>query len=236
VAEEEFGRYGPLALYVGGAGEVHFKDVAYKDLAWKARPPEKVSSQFRMQRLSDFYYSWGAGAGDFNHDGILDVVSGPYIYYGPDYIKSREIYPAKTTNPSDAHTTDVWMQFAADFTGGGWPDVINANFSGATGVCLYVNPKGESRRRDKYMVIPAYRSEIGVLRDISFGKWSRPMMTFDWKIRLMAALALGAPAAELCVLPHSASGARRGSAHRAASCIAPYRDSTLPFLRKLCEP
>ena len=32
-----------------------------------------------QQRLSDFYYSWGSAAADFNHDDILDVVSGRYI-------------------------------------------------------------------------------------------------------------------------------------------------------------
>jgi hypothetical protein len=166
IAEEEFGRYGPIALYVGGTGEAHFKDVAYKDLMLKVRPPEKVSSNFRMQRLSDFYYGWGAAAADFNHDGILDVVAGPYIYYGPDYTKSREIYPALTTNPSDQYTTDCWMEFAADFTGDGWPDVITASFSGNPGVWLYVNPKGEARRWDKYLVVPAFNSEIAVLRDV----------------------------------------------------------------------
>jgi hypothetical protein len=162
----DMGGYGPIALYAGGTGEVHFKDVAYKDLMLKVRPPEKVSSNFRMQRLSDFYYAWGAAAADFNHDGILDVVAGPYIYYGPDYTKSREIYPALTTNPSDEYTRDCWMEFAADFTGDGWPDVITASFSGTPGVWLYVNPKGEARRWDKYLVVPAFNSEIAVLRDV----------------------------------------------------------------------
>ena len=61
-AEEENGRYGPIALYVGGAGEVRFKDIAYKDLATRYAPAEQVSSRFRMQRLNEFYYAWSAGA------------------------------------------------------------------------------------------------------------------------------------------------------------------------------
>ncbi len=32
VAETEYGAYGPFALYVGGTGEVRFKDVSHKDL------------------------------------------------------------------------------------------------------------------------------------------------------------------------------------------------------------
>jgi hypothetical protein len=75
--------YGPIALYAGGSGEVRFKDLAYKDLGLKVRLPDKTSSNYRKQQLSDFYYSWSSGAADFNHDGVLDIVSGPYIYYGP---------------------------------------------------------------------------------------------------------------------------------------------------------
>ncbi|MGD1073222.1 MAG: FG-GAP-like repeat-containing protein [Bryobacteraceae bacterium] len=166
VADPEVGDYGPIALYVGGTGDVQFKDVSYKDIALMKREPEQISNHFRMQRLSDFYYSWGAGAADFNHDGVMDVVSGPHIYYGPDYLTHREIYLALTTNPSDTYTQDDWMQFVGDFTGDGWADVVNCSFSNNPGVWLYVNPKGQSRRWEKHLVVPAYQSEVGMVRDI----------------------------------------------------------------------
>jgi hypothetical protein len=172
VAEDDFGKYGPIALYVGGTSEVKFKDVAYKDLAVKETPPEKVSANFRMQRLSPFYYAWGAAAGDFNHDGITDVAAGPYYYLGPDYTKRREIYPAVVRNPGTEYSTDCWMTYSADFTNDGWPDVITSSFAndgapgGDVGVWLYVNPRGESRRWDKFQVVSAVQSEIAVLRDV----------------------------------------------------------------------
>jgi Domain of Unknown Function (DUF1080)/FG-GAP-like repeat len=165
VADPEAGNFGPIALYAGGSGEVRFKDVAYKDLAIQVRPAEKVSSNFRMQRLSDFYYSWGAGATDVNHDNVLDVISGPHVFYGPDYTRRSEIYLQLTSNPSDAYTMDAWMQFVSDVTGDGWGDALNCSFTGG-GCSLYVNPKGESRRWDKHTVVPAYQTEIGVLHDI----------------------------------------------------------------------
>jgi hypothetical protein len=159
--------YGPIALYAGGTGEVRFKDVAYKDLGLKVRLPDQVSSHFRKQQLSDFYYSWSAGAADFNHDGILDIVSGPYIYYGPDYTKSREMYLAETVNPSTKFASDAWMDFPADFTGDGWPDVVTLAYGPEHGgVFLYVNPKGEPRRWDKYKVVDEVQSEIAVMRDV----------------------------------------------------------------------
>ena len=158
-AEEENGRYGPIALYVGGAGEVRFKDIAYKDLATRYAPAEQVSSRFRMQRLNEFYYAWSAGAADFNHDGILDVVAGPFIYFGPDFTKSREILPAHTWNPSTEYANDCMLELAYDFTGDGWPDIL-------CGAALYVNPRGESRRWDKYQVLPSIGSEVCDARDI----------------------------------------------------------------------
>jgi hypothetical protein len=160
--------YGPVALYIGGSGEVHFKGLALGDMGLKIREPDRVSKDFRKQTLSEFYYSWGAAAADFNHDGILDVVSGPYIYYGPDYLKSREIWLAQSTSPTNDFATDATMEFAADFTGDGWPDVITVMFGGGEGggVQLYVNPKGEARRWDKYQVVKGVQSEIAVVRDL----------------------------------------------------------------------
>ncbi|MGE0404858.1 MAG: family 16 glycoside hydrolase [Candidatus Korobacteraceae bacterium] len=158
--------YGPLALYVGGSGEARFKNVAYADLGLKERVPDKTSSDFRKQRVNDFYYSMSAAAADFNRDGVLDIVSGPYIYYGPDYTKSREITLAESTSPSTSFN-DWWVQYASDFTGDGWPDVIKVNYGGqAGGVYLYVNPKGEGRRWDMHKVVTAVQSEIALLADI----------------------------------------------------------------------
>jgi hypothetical protein len=149
--DEEAGRYGPLALYVGGASEVRFKGIAYKDLATRYAPPEKVSPRFRMQRLNEFYYAWSAAVADFNRDGIPDIVAGPYIYYGPDYTKSREIFSSWAHSPSKEYASDCMIQLAYDFTGDGWPDVLCSNLG--TPIILYVNPKGEARRWDKFTVV-----------------------------------------------------------------------------------
>jgi hypothetical protein len=164
VADDAFGRYGPIALFASG-GEVRFKDVAYKDLGVKVLPQEQVSSHFRMQRIDDFYYSWGAAAADINHDGVLDVVTGPYYYMGPDYTTRREIYLARTVNPSTEYPNASMQTFAADFNGDGWPDVLDMGAIGQP-LHLYINPKGENRRWDEYDVVPAVHKEVSLLKDI----------------------------------------------------------------------
>jgi hypothetical protein len=157
--------YGPLALYVGGTSEVRFKDIAYKDGAFRYAPVEQVSPRFRMQRLNEFYYAWSAAVADFNRDGIPDIVAGPYIYYGPDYTKSREIMPTWAHSPSKEYASDCMIQLAYDFTGDGWPDVLCSNLG--TPIILYVNPKGESRRWDKYTVVSeGVGCEIWDMKDI----------------------------------------------------------------------
>ena len=161
VADEEFGRFGPAALFVGGTGEVRFKDVSFKDLQPRVAQAELVSKRFRMQALNEFYYSWGPAVADINKDGSPDIVAGPYYYLGPDFNVAREIYMAQTIDPSTRYFNGV--QFAYDFTGDGWPDVINSLFTQPT--MLYVNPKGEARRWDAYQVTEPISSEIALLRD-----------------------------------------------------------------------
>ena len=162
VSDDDFGRFGRIALYAGGSGEVRFKDVSFKDLQPKIAAPEEVSRRFRMQALNEFYYSWGPSVADINRDGNPDIVAGPYYYLGPDFATAREIYMAKTLDASTQYFNGV--QFAYDFTGDGWPDVINSLFTQPT--ILYVNPRGESRRWDSFTVTDNISSEIALLKDI----------------------------------------------------------------------
>jgi hypothetical protein len=154
--------YGPIALHVAGSSEVRFKDFAVKDLNRKTEPAAKTSDHFRMQALSDFFYSWGATAGDINHDGIPDVIAGPFYFLGPDYTERHEFTSARTYSPG-ANFPEGMTYFAYDFTGDGWADIICVD---SRPIFLYVNPKGESRRWDRYNVVPSANSELEVFRDI----------------------------------------------------------------------
>lgn len=164
VTEDESAGFGSVGLYVGGTGEVTFKDLAYKDLGVREAPPEKISSRFGMQRLDEFYYSWGAATADFNRDGVPDLATGPYYYLGPDFTKRREIFAGSTYSPSTQYSGLSWLNFAHDFTGDGWPDLVTAAAGRPT--TLYVNPRGEARRWDKYVVTPVSNTEIAMLKDI----------------------------------------------------------------------
>jgi hypothetical protein len=154
--------FGPIALYVGGTGEVEFKDISYKDLANKKEPAEYVSPNYRAQRISDYSYAWSAAVADINHDGVKDIVAGPYYYLGPDYTVRHEVYRSQTFSPGTEFALDM-VNFAYDFTGDGWPDVLSTDLRP---ISLYVNPKGESRRWNGYEVLPQITSEIVLFKDI----------------------------------------------------------------------
>jgi hypothetical protein len=44
----------------------------------------------------------------------MDIVSGPFIYFGPDFLTSREIYPAEADNASTQYSMNDWVEHAYD--------------------------------------------------------------------------------------------------------------------------
>src|SRR5204863_972434 len=57
-------------------------------------PRDYTLHTFKKTQLTPYFWSEGATYGDFNHDGKMDVVSGPYWWEGPDFTKRHEYYPA----------------------------------------------------------------------------------------------------------------------------------------------
>jgi hypothetical protein len=157
--------FGTIALYAGGTGEVRFKDVAWKDIISVVEPREVTSTHFTRQHVMEFYYGWSGAAADFNHDGILDVACGKFYYLGPDYRDRRIFREDRGYNPALEYSPDM-VNFAYDFTGDGWPDILSSEPPSMRALAMYVNPKGESRRWDRYMVLPDITTELVLMKDI----------------------------------------------------------------------
>jgi hypothetical protein len=160
--EGKGGSYGPVALYAGGTGEVRFRNLAIKDLNKRITPTEKTSARFRAQHIEDFYYGWSMAAGDFNHDGVLDVTVGNRYYLGPKFEESHELYLGQPYNPAKEYAPAM-VNFAGDYTGDGWDDILVAE---SRPLVLYVNPHGESRRWTRYAISPPVISEAIAFQDV----------------------------------------------------------------------
>ena len=159
--------YGQVALYVGGQGNVEFKNIEYRDLDVLKISHETLSPQFSERHLNGFYYSWGAAIADINHDGIPDVIAGPYYYLGPEYTEAHELYTPVSYNPGSEYPQQSMVDLAYDFTGDGWPDVLEMSGQAGVGTAtLYVNPRGESRHWKSYVVVKPVGNEVTLLTDI----------------------------------------------------------------------
>jgi hypothetical protein len=173
VDEKDQSGFGPFALYVGGSGEVHYKDVAWKDQLSLVVPKEELSPRFTTLRLNPLNYGLGATIGDINRDGNPDVISGPFYFLGPGFTERRIYREGRVYNPTNEFAPDM-VNLAADFTGDGWPDILSSLAN--RHMDLYVNPHGESRRWDKYSVLTTISTEIVLMRDLD--KDGKPEIIF----------------------------------------------------------
>jgi hypothetical protein len=151
-------------------GTIRFKDVLLTDLLHPAAgvAREVTSPNFRKVLLTDRFYSEGISAGDIDNDGNSDVLSGPYAYLGPEFVRAVEIYPphvfAYSSEGMRGQYTDNFLNYVHDFDGDGWNDYLKVNFDGAY---LYRNPQGASRYWDEFRVTEqGVSSETTQLEDI----------------------------------------------------------------------
>ena len=110
--------------------------------------PKHMLHVFSKQELTDQFWSEGANFGDFNRDGIMDVVAGPFWYEGPDYKVRHEFMPADKTSTSTKDGQKVtfpgfkgrlgneneysanFFAFSHDINGDGWSDIVILGFPG----------------------------------------------------------------------------------------------------------
>jgi hypothetical protein len=151
---------------------------------WPARAGTKEPT-FKKLKLTDQFWAEGADIGDFNHDGQMDVVSGPFWYEGPGFTKRHEFAPAtasfkhkkadgtEETLPgfegalgvNNAYS-ECFLTYAYDFNGDGWCDVIIYGFPGKE-VAWYENPKGGEGHWQRHVIFDVLDNESPGFTDIT---------------------------------------------------------------------
>jgi hypothetical protein len=123
----------------------------------------RTDPRFTVVQPSDLFLTEAIAAGDINRDSKPDLVAGPNIYFGPDFRRFARLYPERPAAPNFYQASMV--SFVSDFTGDGWPDVLEFGLP-MQGAVLYVNPQGASRYWEHRDVIPSAATEIAALADI----------------------------------------------------------------------
>jgi FG-GAP-like repeat len=120
--------------------------------------------------LNELFYSEGANVGDFNKDGTLDVVAGPFWYQGPDFKTKHEYYPppdGKENKAVDKNTYSTnFSTFTYDFNGDGWTDILIYGFPGED-ASIFENPQAKTGPWTRTKVFPAVDNESPQFEDIT---------------------------------------------------------------------
>ncbi|HYV26799.1 MAG TPA: VCBS repeat-containing protein, partial [Candidatus Eisenbacteria bacterium] len=147
---------------------------------------------FKKIQITDKFWSEGATFGDFNHDGKMDVVSGPYWYEGPDFKKRHEFMPTNRKSAagvapfklkkadgteetvegfegalgSNNTYSDNFFAFTYDFNKDGWTDILILGFPGED-ASWYENSKGQSEQWVRHKVFNVVDNESPTFADLT---------------------------------------------------------------------
>ena len=119
---------------------------------------------FKRLQLSDKFYCEGASYGDFNHDGKMDVVSGPFWYAGPAFTERHEYYAPQAYDI--AVYSENFLTFSHDVNKDGWDDIIVIGFPGKEAF-WYENPQGKPGNWPRHVAIDVCDNESPTVVDIT---------------------------------------------------------------------
>ncbi|MBA4149452.1 MAG: VCBS repeat-containing protein [Verrucomicrobia bacterium] len=140
---------------------------------------------FKKTQLTDQFWGEGANFGDFNRDGKMDVVSGPFWYAGPDFKQRHEFYPATekfTLKNPDGTEQEIpgfegalgvnntysknFLAFSYDFNNDGWTDILILGFPGEHS-SWYENPQGKPGHWKRHVAIDVTDNESPTFGDLT---------------------------------------------------------------------
>ncbi len=136
----------------------------WTSVAMAANEDPHVGKSFEKTQLTDQFYCEGANYGDFNHDGVMDIESGPYWYAGPKFTDRFEIYEPKAFDI--AGYSENFLSYSYDVNKDGWDDVIVAGFPGKEGL-WYENPQGKPGHWPRHVAFAVVDNESPWFTDLT---------------------------------------------------------------------
>lgn len=140
---------------------------------------------FKTIQLTDQFWAEGAHFGDFNRDGINDIVSGPFWYQGPGFEKRHEYAPATQTfkrKRKDGTEETIpgyegllgvnntysenFLAYTYDLNHDGWLDILILGFPGKES-SWFENPKGAERHWTRHVIFDVTDNESPTFADLT---------------------------------------------------------------------
>ena len=134
--------------------------------------------------LNTHFWSEGADVGDFNHDGQLDVVSGPFWYPGPDFEARHEYRLAKAKFDVERDGTkstlpgypgalsgrnaysDNFFNFTHDLNDDDWTDILVVGMPG-TETWWFENPQNKTGHWKRHLAFKVTDNESPAFADLT---------------------------------------------------------------------
>jgi hypothetical protein len=140
---------------------------------------------FQRIQLTDQFWAEGANFGDFNKDGKMDVVYGPFWWEGPDFQKKHTYTDASRTSKikkadgaeetipgfkgalsNENDYSKNFFAFTHDFNRDGWTDILILGFPGEQS-WWYENPQGKGGEWQRHVALDVTDNESPTFTDIN---------------------------------------------------------------------
>lgn len=129
-----------------------------------AQSNEYTTHRFEKIQLSSTFYAEGAGIGDLNGDGLLDMVCGPFWYEGPDF-KNRQTFYEPVEFDTTAYS-DNFVVEVADINGNGLNDILVVGFPGEA-THWFENPGDTDGYWSRHLIHPKVENESPWFYDLN---------------------------------------------------------------------
>ena len=126
---------------------------------------EYVVRTWKKIKITDKFYAEGANVGDFNKDGKMDVVAGPYWIEGPDFTKTHVFMAEEKAYDPNSYSKNFFA-YTWDCNKDGWTDIIIYGFPGED-VSWYENPQGKEGPWTRHKVIDKLDNESPQFVDVN---------------------------------------------------------------------
>ncbi len=168
-------RLSRLALALGAVALACGGETKSQGTPDAGHPEPPLDPRFEKVTLHREFYCEGASFGDFGGDASTDLVLGPDLYLGPDYVERRSIWPRRVPAFDVRGYSDCFFEWAYDFDVDGLLDVLMIAFPGQV-ASWFKNPGTADGVWERNIVLQVVDGEAPTWADITGD--GRPELVF----------------------------------------------------------